>query len=215
MLSGNWTSGNITLFGRRRDQGRLPDQEFAELSDGWIKFSYWLYLENDKSGIDVYMGDYNQPDARLMTLRIDPENDGIIKCQANSGWYSTGLKIEPGRWRKFSIYCNLDERSCWYCIGDESVTILAADLPLPSTPLSVDTVYFKPTGIDSVNNEILGMKVFVDDVEVLWGNSFADFNNYLEGDINTDHYVDFQDFHLMISQWLLCTDPQRPECDVY
>jgi hypothetical protein len=59
------------------------------------------------------------------------------------------------------------------------------------------------------------MKVFVDDVEVLWGNSFADFNNYLEGDINTDHYVDFQDFHLMISQWLLCTDPQRPECDVY
>ncbi len=37
---------------------------------------------------------------------------------------------------------------------------------------------------------------------------------YLSGDVNRDCYVNLKDYVLIAEQWLLCTDPALPECDV-
>jgi len=38
---------------------------------------------------------------------------------------------------------------------------------------------------------------------------------YLAQDFNNDCYVDFKDFEVFLRDWLICTDPLRPECDQY
>lgn len=36
----------------------------------------------------------------------------------------------------------------------------------------------------------------------------------LPGDINADCYIDLKDFAILASQWLQCTDPENPDCNI-
>ncbi len=200
-----------TLRGQRKPQygGLMPEYEFDKLSNKWVIVSFWVYRDNNYSGLVSFMRDKTDTNNFLMGFKID-SSTGRISCQKDTNWYLTNYYIGHNIWQKFLLICDLDRRVYTVYTGEGNPVMLAKDLQLPANPSTIDEIVFEATGNMSVGEEVHWGTMYIDDVEVQWWPDCGGLDFYYDlADINKDCYVDFSDMVEMMEDWLKSTHPLK------